>query len=619
MGKGNVLRVLKGTVLSPELSHALGVLLPNFQLEYYQDKVDYHRSISRRIQSLHDSFLFLLKAYPLDPQFTYLTQHTLQLYAEECLGQCQLKKDESLTELHKELQKYTAKLINVMSIAWQWPRKRELKESIATLNEAEQYLLMSRGRPNIATLFPLQLADGTEHIMLLDESLPPHYEQWLAELKCIKSLSFPKTFTWFHALPHFQQAYFCNLISEKNTPLIILDDLNEFTERWNKIKTNSLNLSTDLMTIYKQMLPLPSWFHSLSATHQEMIKVLAEEPSQVDGALQRFKLFIKEGLNAAKCSDLATLVQVPQWYWALSPRQQYFLEYVLKHEDKLEDAVTFLSSRHRTLPVPANYAAHSLLKISNKFEISAYYDKRYRSSHISSRDTRTPGDDGNTFPEAVQQRHSDANFAKVTEFARADQPIMMQTLISPIHLLENVPAMLMEQLPELPPDLDLFKMARATVARSERNINTFQHNHPLNVAKLFYYTQANDPDSLLLCHKASQYLDEYPELQFLLDEYKRVLVSPMGSATFLDYDGRELFLISLEQLIILTLKGYSYGSCVSGKDRKAVELIHTDAMILYKDKYGQWPKYGSPKEHEERINFVSLITQIYLSRHQQEH
>lgn len=108
------------------------------------------------------------------------------------------------------------------------------------------------------------------------------------------------------------------------------------------------------------------------------------------------------------------------------------------------------------------------------------------------------------------------------------------------------------------------------------------------------------------------------DINDLVDEYGKALNSSFGSAALYDYNGRELFLSSLEQLIILNQDGYSYGSCVSGKDRKAIELIHTDAMIIYKKIYEHWPSLTHATSSAERTRFVALVAKLYLSAHQHE-
>ena len=612
MGKGRILRVLEGTVLPPEIINALGELWPDYVPETYHKTPDYNKSIIRRIDSLHNAFSFVLEAYPLDANFTPFNAETLKTYAAECRAACNLKLD-SMDELHKELEKFTAKLIELIATNWSWPEGKSVKEAINTLNEAECYqIMMNHGRPDIATLTVSELGNEKQYVLQVDESIPPYYDQLIQELLQIKEHKYPKTPSWFVKLPEYQQAYFCNLTLDTISPAEVVQDLKKFIEAWQEIKTQSLSLTTELKQIQKGLLPLPAWFNGLSLHLKEMVKILALKPESFKENLDKFKSMVVDNANKSEFKQtLQTVTKIPQWYWVLSSRQQYFFEHVLKNSETLEDAVTFISSRDRTKPLPSNLGAHSLITINPKGESTIHYGKRVRSSHIATRD-------GLKYPAAVQERHSDSNLTKIMENTRSGAPFLLQTLISPIHAVDYVPGMIADYLPELPPDLELYKLARAAVARSSRSIDIWQHNHPFNMAKLLYYTTADNPDSLFILETAQKYVTRFPGLQKLLDDYKNVLESPMGSATILDYNGRELFLSSLEQLIMLTLGGASYGSCVSGKDRKAIELIHTDAMILYNLRYGAWPNFQDPTSPENRVRFVNIVADLYVSRHQQE-
>ena len=609
MGKGIIIRVPHGTELSSELISKLEVRFPGYILETYQQKPDYHRSFARRVDSLHKAFLFLLEAYPISPQNTPLSKETLKKYADECKTATAEAKG-SADELHKELEKFTAKLIEGISLAW---KCSDTKEAVELLNEAEQYVLMRQGRFDLATLMPMKLGQDMGYILQLDESLPPYYDQLLDELKQIKAKKYPKTPSWIRGLEEYQQAYFCNLDRAILSHTEVVRDFNEFLLNWASIKKKALSLKADLHRIVNDSSPLPLWFNELSTHLREMIRILAVEPATVDENLGLFKKLITSESFRRECAyTVGQISNIPEWYWVLPEHQQFFLEHVLKDTEKVEDAVSFLSSRHRTLPLPANYAVHSLHAVSHDGKMCALSGKRYRSSHIASRDTLS-------WPKAVQQRHSDANLAKVMENTEPDQLAILQTLISPIHGADYVPSLITDFLPTLPPDLELYKLARSAVERRRNVQSILQNNHPYNVAKRLYYTQANDKDSLALLAVAKKYVSGTPGLQTLLDQYKSVLESAPGTATIFDYAGRELFLSSLEQLIILTIGGHSYGSCVSGKDRKAIELIHTDAMIIYKELYGSWPTFDELPDKENRIRFIALVVGLYMTRHQHEH
>ncbi|PWY55698.1 oxidoreductase [Legionella qingyii] len=607
MGKGIILRVPHGTELSAELLEALAIRFPGYILETYHKKPDNHRSFVRRVNSLHKAFSFLLDAYPLAPQSRFLLKSTLEEYVNECEEDA-LHAKGSMDELHKELEKYTAKLIELIALGW----GTSIKEAIELLNEAEQYELMRQGRYDLATLTPMKLNDD-DYILQIDESLPPYYEQFINELKQIKASKYPKTPSWVCKLEEYQQAYFCNLNRSIGSYIEVVQDFNSFLIEWALIKKRAINFNVDLKQIATNSLPLPAWFNELGPHLQEMIRVLALDPSNLEYNLSKFKkLIFSESFKKECSSTVGGISSIPQWYWVLSEHQQFFLEHVLKGCKRVEDAVTYLSSRHRTLPLPANYAVHSLLAVSQDGKFRELSKKRYRSSHVATRD-------GLTWPGAVQQRHIDSNLAKVMENAQPDQLAILQTLISPIHAADYVPTWITDYLPTLPPDLELYKLARAAVERRAATQTILQNNHPYNLAKRLYYTQSNDKDSLNLLAVAEKYVSSTPGLKTLLEEYKSVLESATGTATIFDYAGRELFLSSLEQLIILSIGGHSYGSCVSGKDRKAIELIHTDAMILYKELYGCWPVFDELYDKKNRIRFVSLVADLYMSRHHHEH
>ncbi|STY31538.1 oxidoreductase [Legionella wadsworthii] len=608
MGKGIILRVPHGTELSSQLLQSLEIRFPGYVLEYFNEKPDYRRSFTRRVNSLHNAFSFLLNAYPFPPQSKFLVKSTLEDYINEC-KESALEAKGPIDELHKELERYTAKLVELIKLVW----GASIKEGIELLNEAEQYELMRQGRYDLATITPIKVDENTDFIIQLDESLPPHYEQFITELRQIKAKKYPKTPYWLYGLTESQQAYFCNLDRKIETHTELVQDFNDFLINWTSIKKKSLSLNIDLQQVASGSLPLPSWFNELSPHLKEMMRILAADPTTLEKNLTQFKkLICSESFKREYSETAVHPATIPQWYWVLPHHQQFFLEHALKGFEREEDAVTFLSSRHRTLPLPANYAAHSILAINRDGEIRELTKKRYRSSHIATRD-------GLGWPMAVQQRHIDSNLTKVMEYAKSGMLAILQTLISPIHAADYVPNWLTDYLPTLPPDLELYKLARAAVQRRAKHQEILQSNHPYNLAKRLYYTQSNDKDGLTLLAIAKKYVSSTPGLQELLEQYKNVLESAPGTATIFDYAGRELFLSSLEQLILLAIGGHSYGSCVSGKDRKAIELIHTDAMILYKQIYGSLPAFDELPDKENRIRFVSLVADLYMSRHQHEH
>lgn len=84
-----------------------------------------------------------------------------------------------------------------------------------------------------------------------------------------------------------------------------------------------------------------------------------------------------------------------------------------------------------------------------------------------------------------------------------------------------------------------------------------------------------------------------------------------------DNNGRHLilFLASYESLIVDLIGGIASGTCKSGKDRKAIELMHTDAMRQYFHCYNRLPTYYDTEE--QRLDFCEIFAEIFLSRHHQ--
>lgn len=655
MGK-TIVRVLAGTELSPELSSQLEKLLPGHSIEFFNNKPNYKDSIRQRIHSLYTAFLFILDAYPLPPH-TRFTKQGLSNHAKQSLLACTLASD-SLGDLHDELEQFTSALVNALLIGWQWPSSaNSLDAAIGCLNEAEQYVIMREGRPDIATLTPMNFGAGSEYLLQWDESLPPYTAEWLGELQQIKAAQSFVTPPWFRTLSEYQYTYLFYLPQGVSAEKVIVE-LESVLHVLSNAKKIASNWSLDLQKINEKKSPFPDWFTNLSKAMQGMIRVLAQSFHAVflEESIEKFIGFLQEkNTEPTFHSEFLQVMSLPMWYLLLSKHQQSFLNYVLKDTDDLKQVVSFLPSRHRTLPVPANFGRHSILRINEQGELQTLSAKRYRSSHISSRDLLKAN-----YPKVVQEQYCLANLQQVMSYAKPQQRILKQTLISPIPVIDSIPKSVLDFMPELPPDLSLFQQARSVVAQSKYASRIVQGNHPLNSAKYIYYTQADNSDSLdLIAHtedviknlirdieltvkeiaavkatsedltrlenEVSERLsmlqahyaalnEQKANLVYLVKEYQKVLHSSYGSATLFDYYGRELFLSSLEQLIILNQDGYSYGSCVSGKDRKAIELMHTDAMIVYKLNYGCWPSFADPALN--RLRFVDLVATLYMSRHQ---
>lgn len=76
---------------------------------------------------------------------------------------------------------------------------------------------------------------------------------------------------------------------------------------------------------------------------------------------------------------------------------------------------------------------------------------------------------------------------------------------------------------------------------------------------------------------------------------------------------RPLFKACLIQILVDKTGGNAYGSCKSGKDRKGMETLHTDAMLIYQRLHGKLPHYND--NAEDRKIFVEMFVDLYFSRH----
>ncbi len=603
-----ILRILAGTNLSPSLEQTLNEFMPNHVKEFFTEQVDYKTHVQQRINSLYDAFLFLVAAYPPKSMHSYVSMDTASTWITElkndALALCN-DSSTSFVDSRKELKRFTTQLL--ISIQYMW----QTEDAVHYLNDAEQYMLMQHGRSHTATLTPMRFGKSVDYLLQWEQVLPAYYDEWLVELRFIAEKNFPNTPQWFSTLKPEAQNYLCGIksVSAKNDVGVTLEAL----------ITNLAQIEkhTSLWRVENKKL----------LQHISELIVPASETTLV--AMNDFQLFLEQKrMDPSFAAELSMVLELPSWYLFLSEAEHYFLKHVISHAQTLEASVSFLSSRHRSLPAPANFASHQLIRLCADGTSIPLSEKRYRSSHIASRDVLK-------LPTAVQTRHSDFNLREVLRYARPEQEILFQTLVSPVPEMDKFGL----------PDLQLDKEAHNAIGRSSLAPRIAINNHPYNKAKYLLFTQADNANSMALIEKTNKYIErlsrdiEASQLQSakdadeshiaknnklvlqryalveLVTHYNALLNSASGSATLLDVNGRELFLSSLEQLLMLQQEGYCYGSCVSGKDRKAIELMHTDACLIYKERYHAWPKFTDTEK--ERDKFAIIVADLYLSRHHQ--
>lgn len=109
------------------------------------------------------------------------------------------------------------------------------------------------------------------------------------------------------------------------------------------------------------------------------------------------------------------------------------------------------------------------------------------------------------------------------------------------------------------------------------------------------------------------YRQEQKDLAELAREYKSILNSGPGTATFRDYNGRELFLSTYERLLAPKIGAKICGGCVSCKDREWIVRCHTMAALVYQRKYGECPSLSDLGKKRE--NFVNIVADIFAWGH----
>lgn len=353
----------------------------------------------------------------------------------------------------------------------------------------------------------------------------------------------------------------------------------------------------------------------------------AEYIAQVDEPLAPFTDSLKLELTNLKHG----IKPSAEWYSSLDIYERTFLHAFLA-QTKIEDLgteINSISSRLRVMPAPSNYGKHTLITClldRNEQPEAITHAPEIRSSHIASRDvprermaTRANHAIANLLAEVEEGIQTE--LAKRQNQPRTEKPIVIpilyQTLITPVRdpdtSLDEDKVTAIEKLN--------YNLSRRIFDLNGPNVSfvLIATNHPLNygrvlapiispqnkdaAAALIRLVQDHgDPNDALLrdaCDKLQRYSSEYSKI---LESYS------------------ELYLSTLEQIIIDMQGGISIGSCVSGKDRKAIEIVHTDAMKIYYSKYNSLPPLYAAKANEnEKMamkSFARIFADVYCTHHQ---
>lgn len=628
------------SAINEDFKNNLKKIIGEFDIELYPPMADLARSYQRRIESLYKAFLLIMEVIPMRADMDRKGIMACRQYAHQSVS---FKDCIEIEDYQKKLVNYTADLINTIIANYLWPAHRSLNRhqtAVALLNTADLYVIMQEGRANLATLLQIDAeedvassstAKQSHWLLLHDRQHFPFCELTMEEFVRIKAMETPFiTPSWFRELTPHLQSYFYKAAHLTTNIGFLKIHLNSLLLEWKKLlETRRYIIQGDLqlIAIDDDLTRLPDWFRCLSLEQQQMVKRMVHSKitlAEFEGRLKELSsslTLIAKDHSSSFVAHLPHLRSLPYWYLLLSDDEQRLLNFSLRKTDNLYDAVSFLSSRLRTLPGLSNLAEHSTMFLDEQGNIIKPHYIRVRSSHICSRAVLD-------LPPEIIRLHAERNLEHILRFGD-NKPALIQTLISPDRITYNVLGM---------PDYPLYYELAQVIQSVQHRRQIFYPNHPYNIARMVYLTYGSNPQCNALLEHAERFYseaydhvntdksrgllseEELNDLQFLINEYRSVLNSEMGSATWKEAwnkRGRELHLSALEHLLTFIFKGLAYSSCVSGKDRNWINIAYTDAMLIYREIYGSW--FGFKDEAMKRTQFMTIFGQLIISRHGDEH
>lgn len=388
----------------------------------------------------------------------------------------------------------------------------------------------------------------------------------------------------------------------------------------------------------------------------------------------------------------------PLWYRIMPDSEKKLFRYALNFPtpaqtaEDIAERVQAISSKHRTIPGLANFSRHTYVVMDEKGRVKVE-NSRLRSSMVSSRDIQKIEKQMTGWRARLKKPRAEIEklkkeFAALrveiakdniiqiidtqTPFAIAEiskntrlsngmvvtVPVLMQTLITPANLAGPDSGLLNDKdaaIAELRKDkynhFQPYKTPDGTIISIQYEI--ISTNHPLNYGRYLTPTgQLKDKESV----KTGRNIEDVSRLILLLHERDRerdddkLRAVADGLKKELEKSGRgedrEIYLAAMEELAVSLMNGVSYGSCVSGKDRKGMETIYADALHEYFTHYydadvkaqndamrttqAEWtpeapglpPSTSGANENDlqsqRRKEFVRLFTNAFITFHQHE-
>lgn len=496
MGKTR-LRVGKGVTLTPDflvrLANMFDCSVEDVAVEYYGDQDDFQLSYSRRKTSILAAFRFLMESVPPS-----CDKASLEKYLTWCDEHSPLPDptNNNIDDYQNKLAQYTASLVNALIDYWPFTgTDKDIKRNaVAFLNKAEQYDIMRKGRPDLATL-SVSGKDNGKIILRWEKQLPACSDETLSELRTIKASQMGLTPDWFRNLPVFQQIYLHGSESYLKTKELLDQDIFRLQSAWLQAKSTVEETLFDDLKAIAQNTNLPQWYRDLSPAHRSTMRELSFQPvsklSDIDSRLQSLVNEIRR-LSPGQLNDIGQLRQLPYWFTVFPDYEQRFLKNVLSKTRAVADAVFFIPSRLRMIPGLANFCQSNAALLSREGELIDDFGSQLRSSHVASRDVRN-------LSRQVIELHTNRNVMRLIQFAqRAGKTALeIQTLVSPAQTLDGfIPDYLLDQ----------ERIRAVNELKKQAGFEIHTTNHSLNDYRYWDYTQSNNEDCLALLNRAKEKL-----------------------------------------------------------------------------------------------------------------
>lgn len=364
-----------------------------------------------------------------------------------------------------------------------------------------------------------------------------------------------------------------------------------------------------------------------------IIMVETPQPAISDQTAQEYLDFLKRGQDGRK---------KPDWVASMSAKEQAMLFYELNGADSVDEVKARLvnvSSKLRIIPALPNAYVHQCYLYRNKQ--LRLINTEGRSSMVSSRDlysakaddkVRRDHAENNMLMNIMHQLPGAAeNFIKLHNLdlqdgdTLDDLPILFQTMISP-YASQKKDQDLYKYKEEAikafnyhyPNGLDVEINKGGQKIKIKVKPKIFSTNHPINYYAMVHGMGGEKEDTQELIRYARMMLPKLPAavksevtqlISHLEDDMKR-------NWNFGKKTNQSLMLCTHEQLLMQALGGFTFGSCVSGKDRKATEIMHTDAAKIYRIMHQIYPGFHKDSE-KQREHFCRIYAELFCSRHHQ--